>query len=419
MVAKKSFQDIFTLFQQQDLLLGWCTFNKFEPTLRNISARIFLITGILIQIWVDYSEYFGDDLLVGIMQFCATIVYLFVGSIFPMMKMKPDETAQIFDFCKEMYEYERRFPVKLHVIIRKHLDLAYDRTKLLCKWAVIILYLDGAVTTFGITIIGHFLPDSIYPKYRLPFPFKFKGFKVHDTPSVYYFSVFAQSLLGMQTTMHCALLVSILFGVCIHVLAYLDIVIDIIKMMGREIKDHVLNSKLRKRQVVASTSRVQNVSSSDDPSLDLEPWIKIFVDMVENVGRVMSSVDALFSVSELLSECAAFGSFIEFGLTFLVLKKQQSLGIAVLPMCMTFFAICSINERIQTKLSEISFSLYDIEWYNLSAKEVKFLLVAMNANNIGIGFNAMGYHDLTLDRFADVAKAAYTNCLVLKDIITK
>lgn len=406
MVAHKSFQDIYKLIQEQDIQNGVFILTEFKPTLRNICTRAFLIIGIILELCFTYSAFVGKDLLLIILQSIALTMYISLFTYFTLLHMKKEHTQQMFDFCHEIYDLEKNFHVKVRESAKKHANIAYIRSRFLIKWTVILFYSDALFMTIGVALIGHFLPDNIYPKYSLPLPYSLSFFENQETPLAFYFTVFAQCICVFQVVIAGALLASTLFAVVFHLFAYMDIINEIIGMMGQEMRDHFLQVRKGKRK-------------AEETEFDLKLWIPMIVDAVTNVGNLVKSLDAIFSGVFFLGECAAFGAFVLFGMVFLVLKKQYFLGVGATPACILIFFCCYVNEKILNKLSDITFNLYDVEWYNLSAKQRKFLLVTLNAEKLGIGFNSLRIHDLTLNRYATVARTAYTNCLVLKDIVLK
>lgn len=82
-----------------------------------------------------------------------------------------------------------------------------------------------------------------------------------------------------------------------------------------------------------------------------------------------------------------------------------------------FFPCCYLNEKIADKLSEVSDVLYDLPWWHLNIKLRRTVLMALNCGFVSAGYTAADVHDLTIERFSTVVQAAYSKCLVLKDLI--
>lgn len=92
----------------------------------------------------------------------------------------------------------------------------------------------------------------------------------------------------------------------------------------------------------------------------------------------------------------------------------------VLPMnALTVFVFIMswINERIQTKLSEIYEALYGLPWYSYTVEEQKLCLLVLQCNQLKMGLNAGGLHQITLEGFAKVVQQAYSTILVLKKLL--
>lgn len=424
-MTKKSFQDIFKLMQEQDVRNGTFIFSKFKPTMKNIFTRACFTIALVLELGFGYSCILSKDLLLIILQSIVFAIYSFLIAYLITMKVKNEDTHKMFGFCHEMYNFEKKFHKKVRDIAMKHVNVAYDRAQFLIKWTVIIFYIDPIFMTLGTAIIGHFLPDNIYPRYRLPTPFTFIFFKNQETPFAFYFTIFGQLICALELSTMGAMFALTILVIIFHVFAYIDIINDIIEIMNQEMKSSTkqkLNVNTYKRHPLPSNSKKlgKNTGSSNMTSdFELEFWIKMIVDMVSNISDVMTSFGKVYTVTLFFSECSAFVSLIAFGMVFLVLKQQYFLGIGITVVCIIYFSMCYVNEKLLTKLSNVRNNLYNFEWYNLSPKQRKLLLVPLNVDNLGIGFNALGLHDLTLDRFADVTKAAYSNCLVLKDIVTK
>lgn len=400
MVKKPNFQDVLLLIQKQDVNYGFFFVTKFKMGFKHIFTRIFLITGLVLEFFFAITAFFGNDLLIKILELIILILYSsFVVSVI-MLKVKNGDTDQMFNFCHKIYDIEHVFHEKVREIARKHVNIVYERSRKLIKYIIIFCYLDVAVIVPITFTIKHFLPDTISSKYSLPVPFTLFFFENQETPFAFYFTSVAQIIPTFQIGIGGSLLYSLIMGFILHVFAYLDIVIDIIDMMNQDIwKDH---SKLTR-----------------NTEFDMTFWIKMIVDIVSNVHDAMQPFDNVFHGFFLLSEITAFGSLIAFGMVFLVLKQQYFLGIGISAVSMFFYIFCYVNEMLVTKLTNIRLKLYGIDWYNLTSKEMQLLLVTLNTDNLNISFSASGIHDLTLDRFASVVNGAYSNCLILKDILLK
>lgn len=116
-------------------------------------------------------------------------------------------------------------------------------------------------------------------------------------------------------------------------------------------------------------------------------------------------------------EYLCFATIFIGGIIILIEKEHYSLSVSFLGTASFFFPCCYINEKVIDKLSEVADALYDLPWYYLSVKDRRELLLALNCGFVTGGFTAADFHDVTLERFAAVVQGAYSNCLVLKDLV--
>lgn len=106
------------------------------------------------------------------------------------------------------------------------------------------------------------------------------------------------------------------------------------------------------------------------------------------------------------------------GLIILVEKESYSLCISCVGTVTFTYVTCQMNEKLLDKIQEVQEAMYDIPWYHLTVKEQQFLRMAMNINFIDSGYNVLQMHSMSFERFSAIMQAAYSNCLVLKDIVT-
>lgn len=119
----------------------------------------------------------------------------------------------------------------------------------------------------------------------------------------------------------------------------------------------------------------------------------------------------------LTMEFLCFATIFIGGIIILIEKEHYNLCVSCLGTAAFFFPCCYVNEKMIDKLMEVSDALYDLPWWHLSVKERRTLLLAMNCGFVTGGYTAADMHDLTLERFSTVVQAAYSNCLVLKDMV--
>lgn len=116
-------------------------------------------------------------------------------------------------------------------------------------------------------------------------------------------------------------------------------------------------------------------------------------------------------------EYLCFATIFIGGIIILIEKEHYSLSVSFLGTAAFFFPCCYINEKVIDKLLEVSDALYDLPWYLMPPKDRRELLLALNCGFVTGGFTAADMHDLTIERFSAVVQAAYSNCLVLRDMV--
>lgn len=141
--------------------------------------------------------------------------------------------------------------------------------------------------------------------------------------------------------------------------------------------------------------------------------------MISESNEIISTFGEIFGGYFFLFEFASFGSLFVFGLIMLVLHQQYFFALGIVCASVILFTFCVINEQFLEKFAEISVALYDIPWYTLTPKERKFFLQVMTCSEIQKGFMASGVHGVTFERFSKIVQAAYSNVLVLKDLVMK
>lgn len=119
----------------------------------------------------------------------------------------------------------------------------------------------------------------------------------------------------------------------------------------------------------------------------------------------------------LFMEYLAFANIFIGGIIILIEREHYSFSASSLLTALFFFPCCYVNEKTIDKLLEVSEALYDLPWYYLSPKDRRELLLALNCGFVTGGLTAGDLHDLTVERFSAVVQAAYSNCLVLKDVV--
>ncbi|XP_063698009.1 uncharacterized protein LOC134828949 [Culicoides brevitarsis] len=208
----------------------------------------------------------------------------------------------------------------------------------------------------------------------------------------------------------------------IHILGYLDIILQVIEKMKYEM---LMKVKTTDEDGLKSTLELETLEiineSSEAPQeeVSFDEWIKILNDMICDVNSIFNPLENLYSIVLFLLEAASLGALFICGMCLTVLKEQQFFAIGVNVICVLLFISCFLNELMLEKLININEALYDLPWWELNPKQRKQLMLLMHCDKIQRGFTAAGIHNLTIERFGIIVKAGYTNLLVLKDLVQK
>ncbi|XP_063698008.1 uncharacterized protein LOC134828948 [Culicoides brevitarsis] len=190
--------------------------------------------------------------------------------------------------------------------------------------------------------------------------------------------------------------------------------------MLMKIKKTNEDQKGLKSTLELETLKIINESSKiPKKEVSFAEWTQILNDMISDVNSTITYLANLLAFPILTVEFASLASLFISGLIFTVVKQQQLFAIAVNIVSLLLFITCYFNEKFLEKLDDINEALYDLPWYELNLKQRKQLMLLMHCDKIQRGFTAAVIHDLTIERFAIVVKAGYTNLLVLKDLVQK
>lgn len=64
---------------------------------------------------------------------------------------------------------------------------------------------------------------------------------------------------------------------------------------------------------------------------------------------------------------------------------------------------------------EVNAAIYDLPWYQLSVKDQRLILFALQCNQVHIRFSCAGFHEPTFERFLNVIKIA-SNVVILTNL---
>lgn len=321
------------------------------------------------------------------------------------LKRNKSKLNKFLDWCSNLYDVQTKFHPAVRDLASSHLEIVQKRALKIIKFAIVCFYAGSSGVTVGFAFVGIFLPENIYPKYSLPLPFVYP-FSTHKTPLTFFVGLLGQMKLSMDFTPLILFLFAEFYCIIMHILTVLDIVKASIRLM---------KEKMTVKPQILSDILEEDVANK----LSFDEWIKIITEMITDVNQVMSQLSEFLSEPLLLAEIGTLGSLFFSGMVFLVVQQQYVVAIAAFWFPVVYLLICIINEKILDKFSDISEELYDIPWYTKSVKEQKTLLIAMKCDLIQEGLNAGKFHALNNERFATVLNVAYSNCLVLRDLIKK
>ncbi|XP_063706381.1 uncharacterized protein LOC134835433 [Culicoides brevitarsis] len=400
---KISFDAIWKRLKFMDAAVGLFLFRdpseKVSPWLKFLT-RVQLRHAILVPLVLISTVVITKFALINII-FCFSLVTLLLPLHCTLIscESKQKNLRRLFKWCASLYDVKRSFREQIREIAATHLASLEKRASFALKWLTIILYIDNAGYSLGFAIIGICLPDDIYPKFKLPVPFYFP-FSVWENWPAFLLTIFGQFIIAFDGASITIYAFGLYFCTCFHVLCYLDIILASVRQLRKEM-----------------LANLEGFVIKED--LKFEKWIKILTDMIVDVHVNANICNDLFKITAFLLEIASLGSFFIFGLIMMVLKEQYLFGFGIIFVMFLFYVVCFVNEKIRDRFCEINKALYNLPWYGLSVPQKKQLLMILNCDKIQQGVSSAGIHYLTVQRFASVVKAGYTNLLILKDLIQK
>ncbi|XP_063709119.1 uncharacterized protein LOC134837665 [Culicoides brevitarsis] len=354
-----------------------------------IIAVIFIVTTVLVN---------NFELMYAIISI-STLLSVF-GLTITIRKFHQNKLLlrSLFKWCENLYDVKTHFHETLQGTAKQHLNKIEEKTYKTLKWLRMILYFDATAVSLGYAIIGCFLPDHIYPKYSAPLPF-YLPFTHQNTPLSCIVTLTMQFIVSIQAATATFYIFSAFFCIVNHVLGLFDIIISSIKLLKIEILSQATHLKKK------------------DSTLPIAEWIKILSDMINDGNSIVTSFNGIYSLTFFILEIAAIGALFISGLLFTIVHQQYCFAFGFTAVAFFLFVVCHINEKILNKIDVISYALYDIPWYMLNIKDQKMILILINCDKIQPGFTALGVHSLNMRSFAVVLKAAYSNLIILKDLV--
>lgn len=422
---EKSFDDIWEMIRKVIMIAGIFVFPNITKNVwlkRTLMLNAALSFGIVLMLAYGTFELNNYSLMSHILVHSILINYAAVFYGCSCIKRNNDEMIGFIDWCRSLYNYREKFHRVQYGIVKARVDWLHTWAVRVMQGSGFVLWFDSTMITLGFAFVGYFLPESIYPKFSAPLPYYYP-FENQKTWKAFLITLLSQFKCAMDlSSIHC-LLLSIFYTISIHIYTYLNIVKETIELMGESLqarydrKSHGNLTHRRNNQGMEGTSSIDNEQRNDD--LFLEEWIKLIVDMISESNQIISTFGQIFAGYFFLFEFACFGSLFIFGLIMMVLHQQYFFALGIVCASVILFTFCFINEQFLEMFDQISIALYKIPWYTLTPKERKLFLQVMTCGDIQKGFMASGIHAVTFERFSKIVQAAYSNVLVLKDLVMK
>lgn len=395
--STNNFESIQKTLQTLDFFAGSLALqeNK-KKTWKEWAPVVFLIAEYVLLYVFAYGTIMQHQLVLYIVEVLLKMIFNCAYITLLILNCNKTKVMKLIDWCKKMYDpenYSLMFGESTYKIAKKHIYKAYKRTTLMLKWSPIIIHANTAIATLGVGVIALFLPETIHKRYNLPVPF-YLPFKNQETWLHYGITVVAQCGSGISLSAVVTLDFGVFMCVVLHIFSYLDTVHSIVGVIKQELE------------------------AGEKTQKELEDCSKIVTEMMTEVVEIATILGSLYSTFCLLIEMSAFGSMVMAGLIFLVVHQQRAIAVSILLATVLCYIFCFLSEKLDEKFSDIADTLYDIPWYALPPNQRKIVLRTMMCGAVQIKFKASGFHYVTLERFLDIVKAAYSNCIVLKDLLT-
>lgn len=410
----EKFQDILKIFKTTDFISGVFLFRD-RPngqwtmtkdwTLREKIARINFLMYPFVSCILMYGTIYSKrySTLLGLIFVSSRLaIDTTVWTMLFCCVRKREKIGEIFDWCVRMYSAKKTFHSKVQEVAHEKLLNMHQLGRKLLKVFLWSFHFNVFCMVIGITMIGFFLPDNIYPKLSLPLPY-FLPFKQQNSWPVYMISLVVQINYSIVSGSQTIVGLAIIYIISLYIVIYLEIIYRSIGLMKTEL-EQLLTEQTFERQ--------------KKPGQEVEQWVPILVQMICDVKEVLDGFNEIFSFFFLLMDYCCCGGVFTFGLLVIVVKQQVIYGsIASLLIVVVFFTLNIISVTIMHKFSQISEAIYDLPWYELEPTERKRLYHMMFCSQYKIGLNS-SLRRLELENFTQVMKAAYVNGLVLKKLVT-
>lgn len=420
----KYFDDIWNLIRKLSMITGIFVFPDFTKSIwmeRILTCNPPLSFGIVLLFAYGTFKLDNFSLMSHILCDSILINYAAVFYAFSCIKRYNKDMIRFMDWCRSLYNYHAKFHSVQQKIAHRQVDWVHLWAIRTIKATAFVMWFDSLMISAGFAFVGQFLPESIYPKYSPPMPYYFP-FEEQENWYVFAITLAGQVKCSLDLGSFHTLFLSIFYTISIHLYMYLNIIKETIELMGQQIEakydgQGLPQKVLKKKQPI---SNIVNTNILEDQNCDLpfREWIKLVVDMISESNEILSTFGEIFTGYFFLFELASFGSLFIFGMIMMVLHQQYFFAFGIVGASGILFSFCFINEQLMKKFAEISVALYEVPWYTLNPTERRFFMQVMTCSNIQKGFNS-GIHGVTFERFNNIVQAAYSNVLVLKDLVMK
>lgn len=409
MAVQSDFKQIWKLIKQIDRITGLFMFKDGALTKREKLQHLIMPLHCILVIILIISTLWISKLSLLSILLCSTILQSTLTVYYIMLNMAQNKglLRSCFEWCRDLDKlweqetYRRVLGDKSHLIAVRKLILKIN------TFMRQIIIAETIIGTIGFVAIGYFLPENIYPKFTLPIPF-YLPFTHQETWFAFSVTLTFQFVAALYFILFALFFFEVFFALVIHMIGMLDIVLEIVRKLSYDLQHNA----------ILNYSSLKTISENpDDEPLTLNEWLKLITNLLSEINEKVSSVIHFMSRSFIFLELSAISFLLLAGLILVVIKQQQPFAFVCCSTAVLLFVLCYVNEKLLEKYEMIADEYYNVPWYQLSSNDRKMILIAMNCNKIQEGFTAAGIHRVTLDRFVKIMKIAYSNFIILKDLV--
>lgn len=172
---KVNFDRIFKFIQQSDTVIGLFMFRD-SATKKTILDRFFSLTiptqVVFDSVMITATLFVTNFAMLNVILCILMGVTLFFLNVFIFSLIRNKKTFKgLVEWCRGLYDFENKFDKRISKMIENQLIITEKKTVYVIKWFRFGVYADYIAFVIGYPLIGHFLPENIYPKYTLPCPY--------------------------------------------------------------------------------------------------------------------------------------------------------------------------------------------------------------------------------------------------------